>query len=215
MSVDIAVCPNGDQCIDLGPGTHVINANVSLGMGSGPDDNLSNNVSNNSFTVSGGSDVTLTLLTDSYPGETTWSVTDANGLVIWSGGPYFSSETVYTGAACISYGCYTLSVFDSFGDKESREVLEKSLKLLLDIGESEAICLAKIKQMPLIIDEKKGRKIALNLNLKIIGLLGIIYLNVKKEFITKQEAKQLFSQAISNGYRISQTLISSMFDRLS
>ncbi|HIO15956.1 MAG TPA: hypothetical protein EYN19_03820 [Flavobacteriales bacterium] len=116
MSVDIAVCPNGDQCIDLGPGTHVINANVSLGMGSGPDDNLSNNVSNNSFTVSGGSDVTLTLLTDSYPGETTWSVTDANGLVIWSGGPYFSSETVYTEAACISYGCYTLSVFDSYGD---------------------------------------------------------------------------------------------------
>ena len=93
--------------------------------------------------------------------------------------------------------------------------LLKSLKLLLDIGESEAIYLAKIKQMPLIIDEKKGRKIALNLNLKIIGLLGIIYLNVKKEFITKQEAKQLISQAISNGYRISQTLISSMFDRLS
>jgi len=90
------------------------------------------------------------------------------------------------------------------------ETLE-SLLALLDKGESEAIILAKEKNLPLIIDEKKGRKIALNLNLKIIGLLGVLYLNIKKKFITKQEAKLFLDDAKRNGYRISQKLIDEMF----
>jgi len=90
------------------------------------------------------------------------------------------------------------------------ETLE-SLLALLDKGESEAIILAQEKNLPLIIDEKKGRKIALNLNLKIIGLLGVLYLNIKKEFITKQEAKLFLDDAKRNGYRISQKLIDEMF----
>ena len=39
----------------------------------------------------------------------------------------------------------------------------QELKMLLDEGESEAIALSKEKELPLIIDEKKGRKIAKNL----------------------------------------------------
>ena len=62
------------------------------------------------------------------------------------------------------------------------------LLLLLDQGESEAISLAKEKQLPLIIDEKKGRKVAINLKIKIIGLLGVIYLNIKNNYISKVEA---------------------------
>jgi len=34
--------------------------------------------------------------------------------------------------------------------------------------------------MSLIIDEKKARKMAKNFDIKIIGLLGIIYLNAKR-----------------------------------
>ena len=92
--------------------------------------------------------------------------------------------------------------------------LIEDLKLLLDDGESEAIALAIHKNLPLIIDEKKGRKIAKNLNLKILGLLGIIYLNIKKGFISRKEAKEFLNLAQNNGYRISQNLINDMFNKL-
>lgn len=89
--------------------------------------------------------------------------------------------------------------------------LIQELKMLLDEGESEAITLAVEKRLPLIIDEKKGRKIAKNLSLDIIGLLGIIYLNIKKEYISQDEAKNFLQKAKENNYRISDKLISEMF----
>ncbi len=96
---------------------------------------------------------------------------------------------------------------------ENDELLE-DLELLLDLGESEAICLSKQKNIPLIIDEKKGRKIALNLNINIIGLLGIVYINIKKNFITSDEAELFIEEAIANGYRISNKLIIQMFKKI-
>jgi len=83
-----------------------------------------------------------------------------------------------------------------------KDELLNDLLFLLDRGESEAIVLAKQKNCPLIIDEKKGRKIANNLQIEIIGLLGIIYLNIKKNHLHEQEAEQFLQQAIEHGYRI-------------
>ena len=91
-----------------------------------------------------------------------------------------------------------------------KDELLDDLLLLLDKGESEAIVLAKQEQWPLIIDEKKGRKIAGNLQIEIIGLLGIIYLNIKKQHINKKEAEQFLQDAIQHGYRISSKLINEM-----
>ncbi|MEA2027350.1 MAG: hypothetical protein U9N49_00020 [Campylobacterota bacterium] len=93
------------------------------------------------------------------------------------------------------------------------ETLEM-LKKLLDRGESEAIALALQRNEKLIVDEKKGRKIAMNQGIEIIGLLGIIYLNIKKGFITQNEAKEFLDDALSHGYRISNRLIEGMFARL-
>ena len=62
------------------------------------------------------SDVTVTILTDNYPAETTWTVTDGSGTTVMSGGPYSTSGTTYTETACLEVGCYTLNMFDSFGD---------------------------------------------------------------------------------------------------
>ncbi|MEA1920284.1 MAG: hypothetical protein U9N52_10615 [Campylobacterota bacterium] len=89
-----------------------------------------------------------------------------------------------------------------------------SLNLLLDRGESKAIALAKERGLPLIIDEKKGRKIAQNMDIRIIGLLGIIYLNIKKDLITREEAQLFLDTAITKGYRIHQKLIHDMFQSL-
>lgn len=53
--------------------------------------------------------------------------------------------------------------------------LAEALKLELDEGEAEAIALAmRIKSDLLLIDERRGRKIADHLGLKYIGLLGVI-----------------------------------------
>jgi predicted nucleic acid-binding protein len=89
-----------------------------------------------------------------------------------------------------------------------------SLNKLLDEGESEAILLAKKMELGLIIDEKKGRKIAVNYGVKIIGLLGILYLNIKKGYLTKNTAKMFLARALDHGYRINQKLISEMFKNL-
>ena len=89
-----------------------------------------------------------------------------------------------------------------------------NLKQLLDDGESEAIKLAKDKSLPLIIDEKKGRKIATNMGLKIIGLLGVIYLNIKRGYMSKDEAITLFNDISNDGFRISDKLVCDMFESL-
>jgi predicted nucleic acid-binding protein len=84
------------------------------------------------------------------------------------------------------------------------------LKMLLDDGESDAIALAVEKRLPLIIDEKKGRKIATNLKVPILGLVGIIYLNIKKQYLSIEDATIFFEKAKENNYRISQKLVDEM-----
>ena len=90
----------------------------------------------------------------------------------------------------------------------------KSLNMLLDLGESEAIALAKEKKLAIIIDEKKGRKIAKGMGIKVIGLLGVVYLNVKKGFLTKDEGRIFLEDAINHGYRISKKMVKDTLDEL-
>ena len=92
--------------------------------------------------------------------------------------------------------------------------LFNSLKMLLDLGESESIALAKEKNLSIIIDEKKGRKIAKEMGLKVIGLLGIVYLNAKKGFLTKSEASEFIKSAIKHGYRISKKMVNDVLEEL-
>ena len=92
--------------------------------------------------------------------------------------------------------------------------LVDELKLLLDLGESEAIALAIELDSKLIIDERRGRKVAMNMGITITGLLGIVYLNIKKSFISKTEAKEFLDSAIADGYRISHLLVEDMFRKI-
>ena len=96
--------------------------------------------------------------------------------------------------------------------EQNEQLLE--LMMLLDAGESQAIALAIKKSLPLIIDEKKGRKIALNLDLEILGLLGVLYLNMKKKHVTKDEVELFLIQAKKEGFRISHKLIAQMFQKI-
>lgn len=80
------------------------------------------------------------------------------------------------------------------------------LRLVLDNGEAEAITLALERQLPLLIDERKGRKIAQQQNLTVTGFVGMLILAVKKGILLPTEALQLLDQAIANHLRLSDRL---------
>ena len=91
-----------------------------------------------------------------------------------------------------------------------REIEDKTLyKLLsrsLDAGESEAIVLAKEMNLSLIIDEKKGRKIANNMGINIMGFLGLLLLNHKKKCLLEDEILEVYYLAKEASFRVSQRL---------
>lgn len=63
-----------------------------------------------------GTSLLFNILTDAYPDETTWHITDENGATVMSGGPYPTGQTTYEESICVGAGNYNLSVNDSFGD---------------------------------------------------------------------------------------------------
>ena len=98
-----------------GDGAHIFNVSVSDPNG-GVDENTSNDAGSSNFSLdSQGIDVTMSLTLDNYPGETTWTLVNADGNTVLSGGPYAGGGVVVE-SGCVAEGCYTLNVFDSFGD---------------------------------------------------------------------------------------------------
>jgi hypothetical protein len=66
--------------------------------------------------ILGGTGVIINILTDNYPGETTWSLTDVDGVAVASGGPYVDVATAIQEVVCVGDGCFTFTIFDAFGD---------------------------------------------------------------------------------------------------
>ncbi len=89
----------------------------------------------------------------------------------------------------------------------------KALELLqvisgLDEGESEAIILAdELKSNVLVIDEKKGRKVAKKLGITITGTIGILIQAYNEKMISEIEIKSYLYQLKNNNIRLSDSLI--------
>jgi hypothetical protein len=81
--------------------------------------------------------VTLIINADDYPGETSWEVIDeGTSLVIASGGVNGANE-VFSEEICLSYSsCFTLSVYDSYGDGICCGFGEGDFELLNAFGNS-------------------------------------------------------------------------------
>jgi hypothetical protein len=60
-------------------------------------------------------EVTLTLVLDNYPGETTWSLVSGS-TTLASGGPYATAGATVTETFCLPDGCYDFVINDSYGD---------------------------------------------------------------------------------------------------
>lgn len=88
----------------------------------------------------------------------------------------------------------------------SNNSLTEILMLTLDKGESQAISLAKeLNANLIIIDEVQGRKIAQQMNLKVIGLLGIL-IQAKQENLIKSVTLIMDELKLKAGFWISAEL---------
>ena len=88
-----------------------------------------------------------------------------------------------------------------------------SLCTQLDEGEASAIALAvQKKDCLLIIDEKKGRRLAKELGIEVTGLIGVV-LKAKGEGVI-DSGKLVLSELEENGFRISDLLKKNLFKLL-
>ncbi|HKK38999.1 MAG TPA: S8 family serine peptidase, partial [Cryomorphaceae bacterium] len=63
------------------------------------------------------SDVTLSILTDCWGNEVSWEIVDDNANVVASvSNNTYANQSINTWSQCLEPGCYTFTIFDSFGD---------------------------------------------------------------------------------------------------
>lgn len=61
-------------------------------------------------------DYTLTINDDYWSSERTWDVVDDSGTIVESGGPYANGSGTNTASFTLADGCYTFTIYDSYGD---------------------------------------------------------------------------------------------------
>jgi hypothetical protein len=61
-------------------------------------------------------DISVNVLTDDYPGETSWSIFDDAGNELVTGGGYSQQGTNYSTVVCVPFGCMDFVIYDSYGD---------------------------------------------------------------------------------------------------
>jgi len=66
----------------------------------------------------------------------------------------------------------------------------------------------------LLIDEKKGRKIAKTMGIKIIGFLGVLLLNYRYNKLNKDEIEDILHHSDKLNFRLSKTLKQDFFSKL-
>lgn len=112
---------NDGLCCDYGLGSVTVtydgDIEVSSGaFGSGLTDSFGSAACPSCLDQPGKAIVQVDITTDNYPGETTWSVTNCNGVVQFEGGPY-SSTNLYSREECVDASDgYTFQIADSYGD---------------------------------------------------------------------------------------------------
>lgn len=97
----------------LYPSTGTYSVTLDMSNANGPStfsDNVDISIEPHSIVVS----VTV----DDYPEESTWTITDATGNGLGTGGPYdgVPSGTVIVDSVCVPDGCYEFTMNDSYGD---------------------------------------------------------------------------------------------------
>ena len=92
-----------------------------------------------------------------------------------------------------------ISYLDHYGISDLIEIVEMDLELSLpgtadlDEGEREAIQLAYARQLPILIEEEAGRRVAWDLGLQISGIAGQVVKAFRNERINAEKADSAFA----------------------
>jgi hypothetical protein len=101
--------------IDYGAGSFTFNAEI-VEVNTLTDDLVINNTGTSTYyCINGTNNAMLVLETDCYANETSWTITDENSNVVYSGSGY-NNETTYNIPLCLNDGCFQLNMSDSYGD---------------------------------------------------------------------------------------------------
>jgi photosystem II stability/assembly factor-like uncharacterized protein len=101
--------------IDLGAGSFVFNASITELNGGVAENDITNNSGSTNYTAANAANTAvLTLLTDCYAEETSWAIYQG-ATELFSGAGY-ANDTEYTIPVCLPDGCFTLYVYDTYGD---------------------------------------------------------------------------------------------------
>ncbi|MFK7775199.1 MAG: S8 family serine peptidase [Saprospiraceae bacterium] len=102
--------------VSFAGGSHTFDASTSNPNGQA-DENTVNDDASSSFS-SGSNGVTLSITLDNYPEETSWSIVNAGGNTVASGGTYGNEPdgSTISIAACLADGCYDFIINDVYGD---------------------------------------------------------------------------------------------------
>lgn len=85
--------------------------------------------------------------------------------------------------------------------------LDPLLDKVLDTGEASVIQLAREYQVPVLIDERKGRKIAREIyQLQVVGTARILVEAKRHKLL--DNVQEVLTQMKNNGYRIHETIVS-------
>ena len=79
--------------------------------------------------------------------------------------------------------------------------LANRLSNALGAGERSCIAVAANRAGLFVTDDRKARQVALDLNVKVTGTLGILVVALECKIILLDEANQYLAQMIQNGYR--------------
>ncbi|MCX6199069.1 MAG: T9SS type A sorting domain-containing protein [Bacteroidetes bacterium] len=104
--------------IVLGIGSHTFIFETTL-PNNQTDGNTANDIQTTSIQIFPPSaSVILNLHTDDYGSETHWEITNANTQIVAEGGTYtdVNGGQAIVETACLATGCYTFTIYDSYGD---------------------------------------------------------------------------------------------------